>query len=468
MTESYSSNLRSKLAEPDLAVELQKLGDAMDSGNLRQAHKLKTKFLKNPAGSFTGELQSRFAKLDTQLGELDEKQSELTKPQRIELCEKMETLARQTEFHPEHKAVVIKEIQHAWRTLGASKSEEGHRLWLRFKKAGEQAFLVCQDHFDNNKIQRDLNLQKKISIIEELITYYSNADWLSPNWKMVGQTLKNAKNQWKSCSDIPHAHRKEIHLQFSKALDPIQSLLEQEQEKNHLLKQGYIEQLDDLLLADMKTASLIKEIKTVQTLWKKTGVTARGKDQRLWVEFRKRCDEAFLKRDKIKEDAEPPAKDSTKCGGNNLIPHDENILSETRRQAALCQQIENGADPETIKEYWKSTIKLPDSVNKLIDLRHQQAVNGLTHYADVNVLNELCVHMEILAKTNSPSHSKDLRLKLQVERLNLKLSKGIKDFENPLQHLTKLQINWYSQGAIPENEIDLEGRFLVSDSTIRE
>jgi hypothetical protein len=259
-------------------------------------------------------------------------------------------------------------------------------------------------------------------------------------------------------------------------------------------------------------AELVREIKSVQNAWKQVGITDRGVDQRLWIEFRKHCDAIFAKRDeeKIQRDQIKAAEmekaeelcrrlksllnddlqietfkevnkdfsalmsgkkhplqnrfEQLKKQANEILKNGvkrkaEKFLNELIRKANLCHQLETGADVEVVDAKWESETKLTGELELLLNDRLERAKSGNHNYAEPEAAEEICVRMEILAHISSPDSSQTIRFRLQVERLDLQLSKGIKDDRSKFDQLKALQIQWYSLGPIQHGGNDLKKRF---------
>lgn len=492
---------------------LQKLGDALEAGNLRQAHRMKTGFLKFARNSYPREVREKFHSLDVRLKELQDWQQYASNAKRLELCEKMEHLKIHHEIHPEEKARAIQELQKLWRQLGPSDSNEGQKHWKRFKLAGDLAFTVCAEYFDTRRDRREQNLQQRNEICDSLSHFLLENDWQDPDWKSVRQIAKAARSEWKRFEDIPHASRKEMHRKFFQTLAQIEDKLKKEQERNHQLKQECIQQVKILIDADENMSTKVREIKNIQNVWKDIGVTDRGIDQKLWLEFRKHCDAVFALRDEEKHQREQiQAAEVEKAEGlcvqlESLLADDsletatiqglyqnftllamagkhplqrrfarlqervrkqikegekrqeDNVFYEFKRKVELCEQLETDADPQTIMAQWQGAAKLPEELELLVNKRYQCAQSGICHYAVAEEADEICVRVEMLAHINSPDSSQGVRLRLQVERLDQQLSKGIKENRSKFEQLRALQVQWYSMGPVQHNAGELKTRF---------
>jgi hypothetical protein len=303
-----------------------------------------------------------------------------------------------------------------------------------------------------------------------------------------------------------------MHNKFFKTLVSIEAKIKEEQDRNHQLKQDYIQQVQCLLESNNNMTEMVREIKNVQNAWKQVGITDRGVDQRLWREFRKLCDAIFAKRDEekihqnqiqaaemekaeelcrrlesllnddlqieifqelnknfsalmsgkkhpLKNRFERLKKQAIEILKNSEKREAEKFVNELIRKANLCDQLESGADVEVVDAQWESETKLTGELELLLNDRLQRAKSGNHNYAEPEAAEEICVRMEILAHINSPESSQAIRFKLQVDRLDQQLSKGIKDDRSKIDQLKALQIQWYSLGPIQHSGNDLKKRF---------
>ncbi len=504
-------------ADPKAALD--KLSAALDSGNIKQAHRLRSRFLKQPDSAYPQEIRDHFQSLSAKLKELEDWQHYATNKKRIKLCEQMERIKHLADLHPDEKAKSIRDLQQQWRQLGPSDSAEGQRLWYRFKQAGNDAFVVCAEYFDARKRRREQNLQEKNKICDSLVYYAEKNDWSSPNWKAVNDILKTARAEWKKYDDIPHQYRKRLHNRYYPALNFIESKLQEEQDRNHRLKQGYIEQVKDLIDSDQETSVIIREIKEIQLLWKQVGITSRGFDQKLWKQFREHCDAVFDRRDREKRSTaecaqqqiaraarlceefqetleHKPDKEDLKrfrqafqdCQIDRAHPLQEKfgalqdtalhlikaaeiqteqkIIEELERKVRICEQLENGGKAEIATGSWESGLQLPATISATISNRYQRALAGNPDYIETGLADEICVRLEMLAHIDSPESSQGTRMRLQVEKLDQQLSKGIKEERSSLEQLKDLRLQWLLKGPLKSPVEDLSRRFSRAATTI--
>jgi hypothetical protein len=477
MSFMVDSDISSSAPAHNPSAHLQEMSAALDAGDIKQATRLKNSFTKQPLSTYAKKLQAEFHLLDEKLRKLEDRQYSVTNSKRQELCEKMESLQLHNDIHPEEKAKAIKELRDCWRQLGPSNSGEGQRLWQRFKQAGDVAFSVCSEHFDNKRESGDQNLRERIKICDSLTLFYAETPWQDVNWKAVERIIKKAKSEWKRFNDVPHQHYQEIQDRFQGSLLPIQSKLAEERERNHQLKRNLIGEIWHLLDSNNTTVSLTQSTKRIQSAWKEIGITDRGTDQKLWREFRSVCDQVFRLRDDEKAsrkalEAEQArkaelAQEARAQKSAQKIENSECILDELRRKAALCNLLENGGDINDIKNQWDGSVDLPQKLAEIINSRFQRAQSGDIQYAASSLAEDMCVRMEMLANISSPESSRGIRMKLQVERLDQQLSKGIKDDRSAGEQLSELLERWYCMGPVQQGQGELEKRFMKAELAIK-
>ncbi|MCZ6501724.1 MAG: hypothetical protein O6945_04325, partial [Gammaproteobacteria bacterium] len=122
---------------------------------------------------------------------------------------------------------------------------------------------------------------------------------------------------------------------------------------------------------------------------------------------------------------------------------------------------------KSIATQWVGVLDLPQKLAEVINIRFEQAQRGDIQYAKATQIEEICVKMEMLAHISSPESSQGIRMKLQVERLDKQLSKGIKEDRTVVEQLAELQEHWYCMGPIQHGEKEFKMRFDKAESVIK-
>ena len=161
---------------------------AINDGHLKEAKQLQTsirRHLEQADTKNTKSLQAQFQSLSQTLNELKDWQGFATLPKFEKLCEDMNLLI-DADIAPKDKAVMIRELQDEWKTLGSLPDQKQQQaLWLKFKQASDLAYVPCQAYFEEMGKVRTYNLSQRTIICEELEQLFNINDWDNSNWKSV-------------------------------------------------------------------------------------------------------------------------------------------------------------------------------------------------------------------------------------------------------------------------------------------
>ena len=175
--------------------------------------------------------------------------------------------------------------------------------------------------------------------------------------------------EWRSYSPTDRNATKAIQKKFDHSLDLIRAKLNEEYQRNSDEKRQLIGKVNLCLDFD-DSRKAIDEVKLLQGLWKKVGLTARRDDNTLWKEFRAVCDAVFAKR---KEQAE-------------IFKAD--LDSNKKNAVVLCQEIEDLAKQsgqilleglarvKTIREEFSDIEQLPRAESGQLKTRFSRAIEA--------------------------------------------------------------------------------------------
>ena len=214
-------------------------------------------------------------------------------PKRVELCERMETLAE--EAHPAVEQLGrIKALRSDWIQLGRPKSSEEHELMERFDAAAEKAFEPCSEQFQQERDMRAKNLEARRRICDQLEEYADSVDWDSPDLRSLAQILRAARQEWREAGPVERSQSRQVGKRWYTVTKRMQNRLNDEYRASEEKKRAIIEEAraayeDQALDND----ELVDRIKQLQADWKQIGPARRNAEQRLWIEFREICDQVF-------------------------------------------------------------------------------------------------------------------------------------------------------------------------------
>lgn len=383
-------------------------------------------------------LQARMQLLGGQLSELSDWQGFATRPKQIALCEQMEYLAEQP-MEPEAKAERIKELQNEWRGLGGSSDRE---LWTRFKQASDLAYEPCKAYFSAKSGLKQVNLETRKTIVDQLRTFIDNADWQSIDWKAVENIHQKAREEWKAAWPIEFRDNRAVQKEFDALLKRLEEPLNDERQKNEAVKQAIVEKAEALVEHEPLTEAM-NQAKALQSEWQQVGITRHREDRKLWQAFRKACDQIFARRDAVKNEQQEQARAADEKASpvlENAQQQDETspredlaanltaldaltneplsnpVQSQVRQQQdRLRSLLESLRSREKLEEWQKHIRARVEGTLQTSELpQHWQKLGVNLEGADAA---ELVIRAEILAEIPSPSDEQAQRMEIQVQRL---------------------------------------------------
>ena len=486
---------------------------AINNGHLKEAKQLQTsirRHLEQADSKNTKSLQTQFQSLSQTLNELKDWQGFATLPKFEKLCNDMNLLI-DADIAPKDKAVMIRELQDEWKTLGSlADQKQQQALWLKFKQASDLAYVPCQAYFEEMGKVRAYNLSQRTIICEQLEQFFNINDWDNANWKSVQQILDKAHDEFKSFSPVDHTEKKAIMQRFHEATQALHGKLVEHFKQNAAAKQLLIDEVKALHEQE-DIAQAIEQCKLIQTQWKDKGNAGRAERQ-LWANFREQCDRLFEKRksasqarkqffddniaqanallEKAKQvvanasadaktqlndfadelnEIELPSKvkQAITKNLNDLQAQLHNAIKQQKRQAqhslwmnaqqlaqSLGQAEQQGqVDNAALNDHLESC-ELPAQVKAILQTRLN---NNQTNNNDT--LEKLCLELEIVLEVESPASEQAARMALQVERLQKNMGQSLPSIEAQLEDL---QCRWFAIKVENADYDSLHQRFFTT------
>jgi len=227
----------------------------------------------------------KLTRAEKQLDEMADWQDFAARPKLEALCIEMESLPAK-ELKVQALAKQIKSFQAQWKSLGTSRAS--NELWPRFKTAGDTAYEPCKAFFEEKQQERQVKLDAKATLCDELEKQFSSYEWDNPDWKAVQRIVNNAKRDWSRNRVQDRKPDRALEQRFSDALKPFDEKLGEQYEANVGLKRELIEKIQKLAEGEINQHSA-NQAKRLQTSWKQVGPVRRKDDQVLWEEFNGHC-----------------------------------------------------------------------------------------------------------------------------------------------------------------------------------
>jgi hypothetical protein len=298
-----------------------------------------------------------------------------------------------------------------WRQVADVPKARGEKLWIRFKTAHDVSQPRHQAYLATQVAERERELRRRFSIIEEAEQLASSTDWL----KTV-QRFTELQTKWKEIGTVPRRQQRETSDRFRAACNIFftrrkEDLAKRKKEwaRNLEEKETLIGSLEALSNAADITAAIGKA-KQAQVKWKTIGSVRRKQSEALWQRFRVACDVIF-ERAHI---AEREAAAEKIAISENLCHELEALVPSTGDTTDQPDQL--AAVVENIQKRWRQSPDIPHAVRRTVAVRFDQAMNRVVEvYPDafrgtpldparqLKRLEELCRCVETLVQDESPS-----------------------------------------------------------------
>jgi hypothetical protein len=145
---------------------------------------------------------------------------------KTELCEKAEALKESDDF--KNTANALKELQKKWEEIGPVPLKVKDEIYKRFKTACDQFFSRKREQHAETEKEFVQNLQKKLSIIEQI-------EQLAGKTDKDPHELKVLQDEWKHTGFVPKNELKNLNEKYNQAIEKYIAGLESLNEKDTLL-----------------------------------------------------------------------------------------------------------------------------------------------------------------------------------------------------------------------------------------
>ena len=271
-------------------------------------------------------LAKQVIKLDAALNELKDWKEHAAAPKRAALIEEMEALVGSAE-EPQALAERIKQLQEDWKTVSKGIVIDSEADWQRFHRASVAAYQPCREYFEARAKRWEANVEKRRGVLDRLRAFETTQSGEHPDFRAVAAVLREAPQEWRRHSPVERTAGRALQKDFDAAMSRLEQRLDTWHASNAAEKQSLI-QLAQQLSAKEDGREIVDAAKRLQQRWKDVGPARRDQEQALWAEFRAQCDAIFQKRQQAHAD------------------HAAGLEANKTRAAALCEEIERGADLE--------------------------------------------------------------------------------------------------------------------------
>lgn len=351
----------------ELKTLLDNLTESIQQGEIRNADKYIKKveqINKRLNGNLPADLAHRTKILSAELQEMRDWQAYAVQPKKENLCQEMETLSK-SNLTVQERANEVRRIQKEWKLLDATDSVHSQQLWKRFKKASDDAYAPCDQHFSEQKELRITNLKQRELICKKLDKLTPPEGDCAEEWKLYEDQIRQAKQDWRTYSPVDRAPGKKLQATLDQILSGCEEALKNFRAGNIIKKQSLIDETTRLLNSN-NFAEATDTVKSLQQQWKTIGPAPRNQERKLWNQFRENCSQIF---EAFYEGKQPNA------ASNSIQP----LLDDACQQ--LKDMISSGCSVKSLEaaiDQAQSLITELESQNSLVPAFNQETVQSAT------------------------------------------------------------------------------------------
>ncbi len=395
---------------------LKQLEQSVEATQTKQSQSLyeKCKFRINRLSDL-GETPSKVDKLNKELSRIKPALNQLKswrsygmERAREELIAEVEGLI-DTNLKPQALRERIHGARTSWKKWNQSGDYPNRALRQRFDAACTKAYEPCKAYMIEQKAKREVNLEKRNQICEELEEIFNSTNWNRPDWMAVGAAIRAARKNWKLAAPLSKRDWQKTNERFDQVLSQYEPYLDRERERCHQRRYQLIEQVEALASKPLREA--IEQTKKIQAEWK--NVTVRGskqKENQLWEQFRSACDKQFARRTAQQEAFKQQRQESMqtkkalledlKALNQQSIEEIEEFqakASALRRQWEALPQSKKGSGTSIDSALEAQFKGCTERITKLRHRNHEALISAL------EVKSQLCVQLENAVGTaNAP------------------------------------------------------------------
>ena len=132
-----------------------------------------------------------------------------------EICEAAEALQNSDDW--KHATDELIALQAKWKEVGAVSRRYSDQVWKRFRAACDKFFERKSQHFASVENEYEINLQKKLALIEEMKT----ADIKTGGYDLI----KEFQRRWSEIGYVPIKHKESVQKKYKEAVDVMFGIL---------------------------------------------------------------------------------------------------------------------------------------------------------------------------------------------------------------------------------------------------
>lgn len=196
----------------------------------------------------------------------------------------------------------VKKLQNEWEEVGPTPNQYWEELKNQYWEKIKAIYDKIRAYYDGLKIEQQENLAKKKQLIEDAISIVSTPPTSFKEWEKTTQQLNDLMESWKKIGFAPKEENdlvwKEFRSHFNDFFAKKSEFFKAQNDvfaEHKKAKQALIDSIESLINPEDWKGSTQRLI-NIQNEWKKIGFSGRS-DDKLWKEFRAKCDAFFNQKD---------------------------------------------------------------------------------------------------------------------------------------------------------------------------
>ncbi len=420
---------------------------------------------------FKANLQADYDLVKQKLDDVNEWQREISLPKRHEMIAEVTALTTEENVDVTKRSDAIKLLRKRWNELGYLQTDEEKALDKSFNELLETAFTPCREFYAAREKQREENIAKRKTIIEQ--TNSLSEQLSDENVADIEKSHNKLKKAWREAGEVDGKNYKTLLQELKVAERPIVDFVKQNHKNNAEQKQQLVTKATKLVEFDDVFAAC-EQLKQLQQDWKQIGFAGHKTENKLWASFRESNDAIFAKRDE--QQAQREAQNAERVAEFNgqyesILAQYESVNTPSQAQAAVdaltdfTQVMEeqeffdkalNHKVNKKIEAMTKTLSELLNSAQSKVYVALFDAfesgddlpANWQQQESDELSRAQLTVRLEIAADAETPDSDKALRMSEQVELLQAKMRGEQLDKDALLKA-------WVNKGPLLEDEAPL-------------
>ena len=279
-------------------------------------------------------------KIHDRKGELNEK---IKQEQKDNLEKKNQIIARikeiseqaTTKSHGDWQKAIseINSLRENFITIGRVPKDKNSATWEAFKEVTRQFNHIKNDFYKNLKSEQQLNLEKKLALLEIAKQHTDSTDW-----NASVQVIKKIQNDWKKIGHVPRKNSDKIWKEFkdtcNQFFDRYKKRHEQANQKlelNFEKKQAFLNDFKNQTISENKDEAL-KQLEEIQHNWTSLGKVPSEKtsiNQEFTDVYHKKLDALNLSKNELNDYKLKSFVNKVKSGNNGNLLDDE--IRKTRK-----------------------------------------------------------------------------------------------------------------------------------------